>query len=173
MPYRTHLNIQMTYKIVMKAKKIVRIELKNPALRAIRKNFRDVTELAVKRESSRLYTISEEYRKRSRESANPVEKERLERKDDKFMEKVIRLKRLLTKSIIQCGMGGGCSSYSEATKHGRYPKNMPTNLDMAWMPSHNAWFCIKCCEILIEGDKMLRKEKHPDYMRQLRNLGLL
>lgn len=157
----------------MKAKKIVKIELKNPALRRIRKNFRDVIEFAVKREVSRLYTISEEYRKRSQEFTDPLEKERLERKDDKSMGKVISLKRLLTKSIIQCGLSGRCSSLSEAIKHGLDPKNRPANLDMAWIPFLGAWFCTKCCENLIEGDKILRKEKHPDYIRQLREDGFL
>lgn len=157
----------------MKAKKIVKVELKNPTLRRIRKNFRDVIEHAVKQESSRLHAISREYRKRSRESADPTEKERLEQKEDKFRNRRNKLHYSLIDSIIQCGMGGGCSSYSEAINHGLYPKKASTNLDMAWMPSHKAWYCIKCCEILIKGDKLLRKEKHPDYMRQLRNLGLL
>ncbi len=85
----------------------------------------------------------------------------------------MKLKRLLTESIIQCGMNGGCISYIEATDHGLHPENNPANLDMAWMPSHNAWFCTKCCENLIEGDKTLRKERHPDYMRQLKERGFL
>ena len=157
----------------MKAKKIVRVELKNPALRRIRKNFRDIIKLAVKQEVSRLYTISEEYRKRSQEFTDPIEKERLERKDNKFMERVINLKRLLTKSIIQCGMSGGCSSYIEATDHGFYPERAPTNLDMVWMPSYSTWFCTKCYEILVVGDKILREERHPDYMRLLRDSGQL
>ncbi|GAH68196.1 unnamed protein product, partial [marine sediment metagenome] len=113
------------------------------------------------------------YRKRSQESTDPAEKERLKQKDNKFMERVINLKRLLTKSIIQCGLGGGCASYIEATDHGLHPENSPTNLDMAWFPFHGAWFCTKCCENLIEGDKILRKEKHPDYMRLLEERGFL
>ena len=157
----------------MKAKKIVKVELKDPALRRIRKNFRDVIELAVKQEVSRLYTKSREYRIKSRESIDPTEKERLEQMEDKFMKKGSNLDSSLSDSIIQCGMNGGCASYIEATNHGLHPKNEPTNLDMAWMPSHNAWFCIKCSEILVEGDKMFRKERHPDHMRQLKNLGLL
>ncbi len=157
----------------MNSKKIVKIELKNPALRRIRRNFRDVIELAVKQEASRLYAISRVYRKRSRESKDPAEKERLERKDDKFMDKGSKLKELLSKSIIQCRSRGGCISYSEATKHGLYPKKVPTNLDMAWMPSYHAWFCTKCCVSLIEEDKLLRKEKHPDHIRWLRDRSLL
>jgi len=157
----------------MKAKKIVRVELKNPAIRRIRKNFRDVIELAVKQESDRLFVRSREYRKKSRKTTDSAEKGRLERKEDYFRRKSDRLDSLLSKSIIQCGLGGGCFSLSEATKHGRYPKNIPTNLDMAWMPSSGEWFCIKCCEILIEGYKLLRKERHPDHMSQLRDLGLL
>ena len=101
------------------------------------------------------------------------EKERLDQKDDKFMERVMKLKRQLTKSIIQCGLGGGCASYIEATDHGLHPENSPTNLDMAWVPFHGAWFCTKCCENLIKGDKILRNEKHPDYMRHLRESGFL
>ncbi len=157
----------------MKAKKIVRIELANPALRRIRKNFRDIIELIVKQEVSRLYAISRGARKRSRESTDSTEKEELVREDDNFMERGRRLRGLLSKSIIQCHLGGGCVSYVEATNHGRHPENGPTNLDMAWIPFDGAWFCTKCCEILIEGDKVLREERHPDYMRQLKERGFL
>lgn len=157
----------------MKAKRIVRIELNNPVLRRIRKSFRDVIKLAVKQESSRLYATSREYRKRSQVSTDPAEKERLERKDDKFMEKGRRLRGLLSKSIIQCKSGAGCSSLSEAIKHGFDPKDRPTNLDMVWMPFLRAWYCTKCSEELIEGDKILREERHPDYMRQLEDRDLL
>jgi len=38
---------------------------------------------------------------------------------------------------------------------------------------HGAWFCTKCCKNLIEGDRILREEKHPDYMRFLREGGFL
>ena len=157
----------------MKAKKIVRIELKNPALRRIRKNFRDLIELAVKQESSRLHTISREYRKRSREVADPVEKERLEQKEGYLGRERDKLNSSLSKSIIQCKLGGGCASYIEATNHGLHPENSTTNLDIAWIPFHGAWFCTMCCENLIEGDKILRKEKHPDYIHLLKERGFM
>ena len=157
----------------MNAKKIVRVELKNPALRRIRENFRDIIELAVKQESNRLHAESRVYRERSRGSTNPIEKERLEQKENKFRNRSNELDSSLSKSIIQCRLRGGCASYIEATDHGLHPENNPANLDMAWMPSHNAWFCTKCCENLIEGDKILRKERHPDYMRQLEEGGFL
>jgi len=153
----------------MKAKKIIRVELKNPALRRIRKSFRDIIELAVKQESNRLHVESRIYRERSRESSNPIEKERLEQKEDKFRNRSNGLNSSLSKSIIQCRLRGGCSSYSEATNHGLYPEKAPANLDMVWMPFYKAWFCTKCSEILIEGDKVLRKERHPDYMRWLKD----
>jgi len=152
--------------IVMKAEKIVKVELKNPALRRIRKNFRDVIKLAVEQESGRLFVESCEYRKRSRESTDHAEKERLEQKEDKFRNKSSELDSSLSKSIIQCGLGGGCSSLSKAIKHGFDPKDSPTDLDMVWMPYFKAWFCIGCSEDLIEGEKILREEKHPDYMRK-------
>lgn len=91
----------------MKAKKIVRIELRNPALRRIRKNFRDIIKLAVKQESSRLHTISREYRKRSREVAGPVEKERLEQKEGYLGRERDKLNSSLSKSIIECKLGEG------------------------------------------------------------------
>lgn len=163
----------MIYKSIMKAKRIIRVELKNPVLRGIRKVFRDIIELSVKQEVDRLYAISRQYRKESRESTDSAEKVRLEREDDKFMDRGSRLRKLLSKSIIQCNLGGGCSSLSEATQHGFYPNNRPTNLDMAWMPSFKAWYCTKCCEILIEGGKLLKEGKHPDYIRQLKYLGLM
>jgi len=157
----------------MKAKKIVRIELKNPTLRRIRKNFRDVIECAVKQEISRLFTKSCEYQKKSRESTFLAKKDRFEQKEDEFRDKSYELDSLLSESIIQCKSGGGCVSYIEATDHGLHPRNNPANLDMAWIPFHEAWFCIKCCGNLIEGDKILRKEKHPDHMRYLREGGFL
>lgn len=157
----------------MKAKKILIIELKNPALRRIRKNFRDIIECAVKQEISRLYAISREHRKKGSESRDPVKKERLEQKGRAFMKDGRELRFSLTESIIQCGMSGGCSSYIEATDHGLYPKKAPTNLNMAWLPIHKKWFCTKCCEIIIRGDKIHRKEKHPDHMRYLREEGFL
>jgi len=157
----------------MKAKKIVRVELKTLVLRRIRKNFRDMIELAVEQESSRLFTISREYRKRSQESTDPAEKERLEQKGREFRNESNELDSSLSKSIIQCKLGGGCASYIEATNHGLHPENSPTNLDMAWIPFHGAWFCTKCCENLIEGDKILRKEKHPDYIHLLKENGFL
>ena len=156
----------------MKAEKIVKLELKNPILRCIRKNFRDVVELAVRQESSRLFAISDEFRKEGRSSTNSVEKERLELEERKFFKNGSRLRKLLSKSIVQCSSDGGCVSLLKATKHGRYPKNVPTNLDMVWMPSFKSWYCTLCSEYLIEGDRLLREEKHPDYMRQLNNLGL-
>jgi len=115
----------------MKAKKIVRIELKNPALQRIRKNFRDIIECAVKQEISRLYTISREYRKRISESTDPTKKERLEQKGRAFMKDGRELRYSLTESIIQCGMSGGCSSYIEATDHGLFPKKL--QLTSTWL----------------------------------------
>jgi len=157
----------------MKAKKIVKVELKNSALRRIRKNFRDVIKLAVKQESSRLYAISREFRKKCRDSTDSREKERLEQKERKFMKQGGKLRGLLSKSVIQCGLGGGCSSLSEAIKHGFDPKDRPTDLDMVWMPYFKAWYCVPCSESLIAGAKILREERHPDYMRHLRERGLL
>lgn len=157
----------------MKAKRIIKVELKNPVLRRIRKVFRDIIKLAVEQEVDRLYAISRQYRKESLESTDSTEKIRLEWKDDKFMDRGSRLRKLLSKSIIQCNLSGGCSSLIESTQHGFHPENKPANLDMAWMPSFNAWYCTKCCEILIKGEKLLREEKHPDCMRQLRYLGLM
>ena len=91
----------------MKAEKIVRIELKNPALRRMRKNFRDIIELAVKQESSRLYAISREYRKRSQKATSPAEKERLEQKGRglgmKVMNSIARFPNLL--SNVNYGVG--------------------------------------------------------------------
>lgn len=157
----------------MKAKKIVRVELKNPVLRRIRKGFRDIIELAVKQEVSRLYAIFREYKEKRLKAKDPIEKEVLDRKGVKFMDRGRMLMGLLSKSIIRCKSGGGCASYIEATGHGLHPENSPSNLDMVWIPFHGAWFCTKCCENLIEGDKILRKEKHPDYIHLLKERGFL
>jgi len=157
----------------MKAKKIVKIELKSPVLRRIMKNFRDVIKLAVKQESSRLYTTSEVYQKRCRDSTDSTERERLEQKERKFMKQGSKLRGLLSKSIIQCDLGAACSSLEEAIKHGFDPKDRPTDLDMAWCPYFKAWNCVPCSENLIAGAKILREERHPDHMRHLRERGLL
>lgn len=153
----------------MKSKKIVKVELKNPSLRRIRKNFRDVIKLAVKQESSRLFAKSCEYRKKRSESTDLAEEEMLEQKKSYFRRGSDRLDNLLSDSIIQCGLGGGCSSLPEAIKRGLDPRDRPTDLDMAWVPFLGAWFCTKCCKNLIEGEKILREERHPDYMRWLKD----
>ena len=103
---RTHLNIQIFYRIIMKAKKIVRVELKNPALRRIRKGFRDIIELAVKQEVSRLYAIFREYKEKRLKAKDPIEKEVLDRKGARFMDRGRMLMGLLSKSIIKCKSGG-------------------------------------------------------------------
>ena len=74
---------------------------------------------------------------------------------------------------IQCDLGAACSSLEEAVKHGFDPLNRPTDLDMVWMPYFKSWFCVPCSENLIAGGKILREERHPDYMRHLRERGLL
>ena len=157
----------------MKAKKIVRIELKSPALRRIRKNFRDVIKLAVDQESSRLYYRLCQYRKQIRESTNPAKKERFSRQTSEFGREGCHLMGRLSKSIIQCGSGGLCSSLEEAIKHGFDPKDRPTDLDMVWLPVYEGWFCTPCSERLIEESKILREERHPDHMRHLWEMGLL
>lgn len=157
----------------MKAKRIVKVELKHPALRRIRKNFRDLIKVAVEQESSRLYAASREFRKRSQESTYPAEKERLEQEKRNFRSKNNELDHLLSKSIIQCDLGAGCSSLEEAIKHGFDPMDRPTDLDMAWCPYFKAWYCFPCTENLIGGAKILREERHPDHMRHLRERGLI
>lgn len=157
----------------MKAKKIVKVELKSLALRRVRKNLRDVIKVAVEQESSLLYAKSGEYRKRSQDSSNPAEKERLEQKKRDFRSKSNELDRLLSKSIIQCDLGAACSSLIEAKKHGFDPLDRPTDLDMAWCPYFKAWYCLPCTENLIAGEKILREERHPDHMRHLRARGLI
>ena len=147
----------------MKSKKIVKIELRNPSLRCIRNNFRDIIKLAVEQESRRLFTKAKEYRKRSRESINPVEKERLEQERGYFGRESDKLDSSLSKSIIQCELGAGCRSLSEAIKCGFDPKDRPTNLDMVWLPFFKAWYCVKDSNVLIENNKILRREGHPDY----------
>jgi hypothetical protein len=124
---------------MMKAKKIIKLELKNPALRRIRKNFRDLIKFAVKQEANRLFDKSCEFRKKSRESADSVEKEDLKAKEINLRNRSNELDRLLSRSIIQCGLGGGCLSLSEAIEHGFDPKDRPTDLDMVWVPSNNGW----------------------------------
>jgi len=157
----------------MKAKKIIRVGLRNPALRRIRKSFRDIISLAVKQKSSRLHAISLEYWKISRGIKDPTKKESLEQKEIELMKESNKLDSSLSKSIIQCAMNGRCSSLSGEIKLGLEPKDKSSNLDMVWIPFLGAWFCTKCCESLVEGDKILRKEKHPDYVRQLQERDIL
>jgi len=157
----------------MKAEKIVKVELKSPVLRRVRKNFRDVIKFAVKQELGRLYAISDEYRQNCRDSTNSAEKERLDQGERKFMKLGSNLRHMLSKSIIQCDLGAGCSSLEKAVKHGFDPLDRPTDLDMAWCPYFKAWYCVPCTENLIGGAKILREERHPDHMRHLRERGLI
>ena len=89
------------------------------------------------------------------------------------MEEGDKISKLLSKSIVICGLGAACSSLEEAKKHGFDPLDRPTDLDMVWMPYFKSWFCVPCSENLIAGGKILREERHPDHMRHLRERGLL
>ncbi len=154
----------------MKTKKIIEVRLKNLVLRRIRANFRVVIRLTVEQEVNRLYDMARKYQRMCRDTVNPDEIGRLKREARKFMKLGGRLKNLLSKSIIHCTSSGGCISYLRAKELGL---DTPANLDMVWIPSFNGWFCTRCGKHLISEDKLLRRERHPDYMRQLKHLGLL
>lgn len=131
----------------MKSKKSLTVELKDPQLRRIRNNLRDIIKLAVKEELSRLDGKEHRYFQHYLESSDPVAKEEWERKYHKFRRREERLRKMLSRSILKCDFGA----------------HPDTDLDMVWMPSFGAWYCTKCAEILSHADEVLGD--HPDYLR--------
>ncbi len=122
----------------MKSEKTVRIELKNPTLRKIRKNLRDVVKLAVKDEIRKL--MDERFKLHDKKVLTPDEELRmteLSRKSNKLMY-------LLAASIIQCSMGAACDSLDEAIENGFDPQDRRTDLDMVWIPEDRKWHCTGC-----------------------------
>ena len=124
----------------MKSKKIRIVKLKDPKLRRIRKNLRDIIQLAVKDEFRKLNKIARSYL-----GGGPMTEE--EHKEfTKFSRKSEKLIFMLSDSIIQCSSGAQCDSLEEAVKHGFNPRDRPTDLDMVWIPYYQKWFCLKCYE---------------------------
>jgi len=125
----------------MKTEKIRRIELKDPILRKIRKNLRDIIKLATKDRIKIL--IDEEHKLVEKNVISPEEKKReieLTRESDHLLE-------LLHNSIIQCSSGAACDSHQEAKKQGFNPKDRRTDLDMVWIPEYQKWFCTRCYDL--------------------------
>jgi len=110
---------------MMKSKKIRIVKLKDPKLRRIRKNLRDIIKLAAKKEIRRLHEIQGIYLKKWK-SKTPEER----KKFSEYSRKGNKLMSALSDSIIQCSSGASCVSFEEAKKQGFDPKNRPTDLDM-------------------------------------------
>lgn len=125
---------------MMKSKKVRIIKLKDPKLRRIRKNLRDIIKLAVKDEFRRQNKIARSYL-----GGGPMTEEE-DREFTKYSRESENLMFTLQKSIIQCSSGTQCDSLEEAVKHGFNPKDRPTDLDMVWIPYYKKWFCLKCYE---------------------------
>jgi hypothetical protein len=134
---------------MMNAKRIVKIELRDPQLRRVRKGLRDIIKLAVNQKLRELYSKQHEYFNKYLKSNDHVLKENLKWKWGNFRRQSERLDKLLSSSIIICGSGAGCASLDEAIQKGLDPQDRPTDLDMVWMPSHKKWYCTKCYEVLI------------------------
>lgn len=125
----------------MKTEKIRRIELKDPILRKIRKNLRDIIKLSVNTEINKL---QDEEIKLVKKAVLTIEEE--ERKRELSF-KHNQLRHMLFNSIIQCSSGAACDSHQEAKKQGFNPKDRRTDLDMVWIPEYQKWFCTKCYEL--------------------------
>lgn len=104
----------------MRSSKAVRIELRHPQLKALRKNLRIVLKLSILDASDKL--LKEEKRYEASETFN-----------------------LLSGSLLQCGAGAVCRSYEQRVKEeGFDPQDRPIDLDMVWAPYFRSWFCVKC-----------------------------
>ena len=125
---------------MMKSKKIRIVKLKDPKLRRIRKNLRDVIKLAVKDKFRKLHKLAEKYL-----VGRPMTPEE-DRMFTKLSRESEKLMFALSDSIIQCSSGASCNSLEEAIKHGFNPKHRPTDLDMVWIPYYQKWYCLKCYE---------------------------
>jgi len=124
----------------MKTEKIRRIELKDPDLRRIRKNLRDIIKLAV---TAKINKLQEEEIKLVKKTVLTLE-EKERKRELSFRHN--QLRHLLSNSIIQCSTGAACDSHQEGKKQGFNPRDRRTDLDMVWVPEYQKWFCTKCYE---------------------------
>ena len=124
----------------MKSEKTVRIELRNPVLRRIQKNMRDIIRLATKNEIKRLQ--DEEVELIKRPHLTPEE----EKREYELSFKSNKLRDSLSDSIIQCSMGAACDSHQKGKKEGFNPRDRRTDLDMVWVPEDRKWYCTECYE---------------------------
>lgn len=124
----------------MKSEKIIRIEIKDPTLRQIRKNLRDIVRLAVKDKIKKLQDEGVELRRRG-DLTSEEQKRRLE-----LSRKSNQLRNSLSASIIQCSMGAACDAHEKAKKEikGFDPRDRRTDLDMVWVPEDRKWYCTGC-----------------------------
>lgn len=140
----------------MKSKKIRIIQLKDPQLRRVRKNLRDIIKLAVKDKIRRLDEIAMNILRKGRPMTPEEHKE-----FSKFSRKSDKLLNALSNSIIQCSSGAECDSFREAKEQGFNPKDRLTDLDMVWIPYYQKWFCLKCYESTFFDSTYRSKSEDP------------
>ena len=121
----------------MKTREPRRIVIKNPQLKRVRKNLREILKLFYYDESKRL-----------RELAGRCLITTSGRKEHNKLTRIsAKLDHAYEKSILECSSGAMCTSYKEMVeKRSIKPSERPINLDMVWIPHEKAWFCTKCYE---------------------------
>ncbi|HEA70573.1 hypothetical protein LCGC14_0625430 [marine sediment metagenome] len=142
---------------MMNSKKIRIIKLKDPQLRRVRKNLRDIIKLAAKDEIKRLLEITSNCLKKGKDISS---EEQI--KFTQYSRECNQLMSALSSSIIQCSSGAECDSLEEAIKQGFNPKDRPTDLDMVWIPYYQKLFCLKCYESTFY-DSTYRNESEDPY----------
>ena len=108
--------------IFMNSKTIRKIVLRTPWSRRLRLNLRILLDLAVKEKLSRLSNLE-------------IWKEKN------------ALERQFCKSTLRCSMGVNCVSFERLKKKGFDPRDLPTNLDLVWVPWLEHWYCNNCFEL--------------------------
>lgn len=127
--------------------------LKNPRLRKIRKNLRDVIISAVNIEIDRLSALEKLYTEKRWKSGLMIPSRW--KRECSLYNKSSELRRALKKSICLCDNSAGCVSGGQQV--GTEKHN--TQVDMIWDPCGEGWICDWCFYLLYPSSPISKKNK--------------
>jgi len=127
--------------------------LKNPRLRKIRKNLRDIIIYAINEEIDRLIALRVLYIKK-REESGLILPSRFKR-EVALQHKLMGLRSALRKSICLCYNSAGCVSGGQQVGGKEYN----TNVNMIWDPKYERWICDWCFYLQYPSSPISKKNK--------------
>jgi len=127
--------------------------LKNPRLRKIRKNLRNVIIYAVNEEIDRLFTLRLLYSKKRRESGLILPSRW--KREVALQHRLMNLRSALDKSICLCHNSAGCVSGGQQVGGEEYN----TNVNMIWDPRGERWICDWCFYLLYPSSPISKKNR--------------